>query len=99
MRRTELLCKDGTKLDSTTGEYNLYVPHPSYDYVFGYRLAAPGNYGEYDMWMIYMDGLLCEGAIAGVGEYSNDQVAIRPIVSLPSNIPAELVDGVWTVSQ
>ena len=96
---TELLCKDGTKLDSTTGEYNLYVPHPSYDYVFGYRLAAPGNYGEYDMWMIYMDGLLCEGAIAGVGEYSNDQVAIRPIVSLPSNIPAELVDGVWTVSQ
>ena len=102
---TNLVYTDEPRLDSSTEDYNLYVPHTEIisnndrSVCFGYRLASISNDEEYSTCMMYYSGGLHKWAIAGIGEYNNRQLAVRPVVSLPSSIPVELVDGVWTVSQ
>ncbi len=92
--KTELVYTNQPSLDSQTEDYDLYIPHSgSYEECYGYWLASPHAsrsdtmYGGHYMSHIFTDPYNCE-------HYS-----VRPVVSLPSSTPAELVDGVWTVSK
>ena len=91
---TELVYTDYPKLDSGVEDYNLYVPHTeAVSDCNGYWLASPRVDFSLSVWFMGCDGLV------GDSYYALTEFSARPVVSLPSSITAELVDGVWTVSQ
>ena len=90
--RTELVYKDYPSLDSEIEDYSLYVPHNEvYEKAEGYWCTSPDltitNYN----WTIE-----CIGKVGGNYCYYN-KLAIRPVISLPSNISCSYVNGVLTV--
>ena len=92
---TELVYTDAPTLDSTTEDYDLYVPHTEeVCYCYGYWLASPlASTAFSNGWFVGYAGDVFSNA------YYETGLAARPVVSLPSSITVELVDGVWTVMQ
>ena len=89
---TELVYTDYPTLDSSTTDYDLYVPHTSaVDECYGYWLASPLADYSCDVWLVS-----CIGDV-GSGYYDGAGIGARPVVSLSSDITADLVDGVWVV--
>ena len=89
---TEIVYTDYPTLDSSTTDYDLYVPHTSaVDECYGYWLASPDADGSDYVWRVR-----CSGFVGNYDYYSTSYGA-RPVVSLPSSITAELVDGVWVI--
>ncbi len=60
--------------------------------VDGYWLDSPIEMESF-VWKVLYDGNV------GYANYYSTYFGIRPIVYLLSSIPAELIDGVWTVTQ
>ena len=89
---TELAYTDYPRLDSSTTNYDLYVPHTStIDDCFGYWLSSPIADHSDSVWSVFYEGLM------SADQYRSGHMAARPVVTLPCDISAELVNGVWTV--
>ena len=91
---TNLNYTSSLNLDSTTEDYNLYVPHTSiYENCYGYWLASP-----FEASSLCVMSVGYRGAVS-YSPGSNTSYCARPVVSLSSNISCSYADGVWTVSQ
>ena len=79
-------------LDSSTEDYDLYVPHTeAVSDCDGYWLASPCVDASDAVWDVDCGGFVnCASDCA-------DYLGARPVISLPSSITAELVNGVWVV--
>ena len=89
---TELVYTDRPKLDSTTEDYDLYVPHPDYTgEVYGHWLASiPEGYSDWS-WVSSFDGMIRTNA------WTLRNYAVRPVVELPLNTECSYNNGIWTV--
>ena len=89
---TELVYTDYPKLDSTTTDYDLYVPHISnYENCLGYWLASPYEESSDYLWLVF------SSIGVDVRNYAITSIGVRPVITLPTNLVVELVDGVWKV--
>ena len=85
---------DYSDLNSSIEDYDLYVPHHTVvNKCFGYWLASPCEGNSEMVW--YMG---YSGDISG-NSYHFTYCTARPVVSLPSDIKVELVDGIWRISE
>ncbi len=79
-----------TNLDPTD---SLYIPHDSTkDECDGYWLASPNTNVTN-----YVFSVLCRDKIITSYPYNSSFLGVRPVVSLPSNIPVTQENGVWVV--
>ncbi len=95
----ELVYTDSPTLDSSTEDYDLYVPYTDgISDCYGYWLASiPPTTNLNWAWNMY-----CNGEINYTYEYYTNVrpgLGIRPVVSLPLNIPCTYADGIWTVEK
>ena len=94
---TELIYTEYPQLDSKTIDYDLYVTEGYFCW-----LASPDtSIGDY-IWSVCSTGFNGDGYHIESFNYTDAWYAssiIRPVVSLPTSITAELVDGVWTIEK
>ncbi len=92
---TSLIYTNKPQLDNKINDLDLYLPHTSiYELCCGYWLASIDTDNPHFMYFIDFNKNIVTDTCS-----FNYGIGIRPVVSLPSSIPVELIDGVWTVSQ
>ena len=90
---TNLVYTDNPTLDSSTIDYDLYVPHQDkIDNCSGYWLASSGE----DWNSRLVKRVNYDGYVGNMG-CGNDDTGIRPIISLSTDIKVVKGDGIWTV--
>ena len=95
--------KKGTSLDYTThpildNAEKLYVPHNESvtedgQSTLGYWLASPNALSANDVWVVSCGGFVYNFS------YNDGSYGVRPIVCLPSEIPASKAGNVWKVEK
>jgi hypothetical protein len=81
------------KLNSTIEDYDLYVPRrDTSDACNGYWTSSPNAiYNYVTMWAIsYSDEF-------SPHVYSSKDLAVRPVVSIPTSTTVEMIDEVWKI--
>ncbi len=84
---------DYTTLDNKTEDFDLYMPHETrVSFCEGFWLASTVNNEP-----TFADFMHYYGYFTG-SKFSQHH-AVRPVVSLPSNIPCSYANGIWTVEK
>ena len=87
-----LTYEDYPTLTSTIQDYDLYVPHTGEaDNCYGYWLASHDEMYSDDVWFVDIDGEV------GNNNYGSTDHGLRPVVSLPSDIPVTKDGDTWVV--
>ena len=93
---TSLVYTDYPTLDDSSVDFDLYVPHTKViEECMGYWLATSSDFSNYCMLGVFCNGQIYQESF----DENYPDLCCRPVVSLPLDVAAELVDGVWTLVQ